>query len=59
MDFLSNSWANMTQNEEIVDSDGNTDQEFQLVVPKKGRTSSNRNKQMLVRVSRSVLPTVS
>jgi hypothetical protein len=37
--FLSNSWANITQNEEIVDSAGNTDQQFQLVVPKKGRTS--------------------
>jgi hypothetical protein len=37
MDFLSNSWANMTQNEEIVDLAGNTDQQFQLVVPRKGK----------------------
>ncbi|KAK2442246.1 hypothetical protein QL285_013459 [Trifolium repens] len=37
VDFLSNSWANMTQNEEIVDLAGNTDQQFQLVVPRKGK----------------------
>ncbi|GAU51197.1 hypothetical protein TSUD_97700 [Trifolium subterraneum] len=35
MDFLSDSWANMAQTEEIVDSVGNTNQQFLLVVPKK------------------------
>ncbi|CAJ2646207.1 hypothetical protein L195_g047722 [Trifolium pratense] len=37
MDFMSNSWDNMTQKEEIVDSVGNLNQQFQLVVPKKGK----------------------
>jgi hypothetical protein len=35
MDFLNNSWANMTQTEELVDSVRNTNQQFQLVVSKK------------------------
>ncbi|MCH82072.1 hypothetical protein A2U01_0002868 [Trifolium medium] len=44
MNFTSDFWANMAQNEEIVDSVGNTNQQFQLVVPKnKGRTSSSTN----------------
>jgi hypothetical protein len=34
-DFLNNSWANMTQTEEMINSVGNTNQQFQLVVPKK------------------------
>ena len=33
MDFLSNSWANMGQKEDIVNLD--TNEQFQLVVPKK------------------------
>jgi len=33
MDFLSDSWANMGQKEDFVNSDSN--QQFQLVVPKK------------------------
>ncbi|GAU22855.1 hypothetical protein TSUD_282220 [Trifolium subterraneum] len=37
MDFLKNSWANMTQTEEMIASVGNTNQQFQLVVPKKGK----------------------
>jgi hypothetical protein len=45
IDFLSNSWANMTQNEGIVDSAGNTDQQFQLVVPKKKRKNKFKQKQ--------------
>jgi hypothetical protein len=42
MNFLNNSWANMTQTDEMVDSVGNTNQPFQLVVPKKRK---NRQKQ--------------
>jgi hypothetical protein len=42
----------MTQTEEMVDSVGNTNQQFQLVVPKKERTSSRRNKLRLVKGSR-------
>jgi hypothetical protein len=57
MDFLNNSWANMTQIEETVDSVGNTNQQFQLVVPKKGRTG--RNKLRLVKFLKLVLQTVS
>jgi hypothetical protein len=37
MNFLNNSWANMTQTEELVDSVGNRNQQFQLVVSKKGK----------------------
>jgi hypothetical protein len=35
MDFLNNSQDNMAQNEDMVDSIGNTNQQFQLMVPKK------------------------
>ncbi|KAK2411661.1 hypothetical protein QL285_046917 [Trifolium repens] len=36
MDFLNNNyWANMTQTEEMIDSVGSTNQQFQLVVHKK------------------------
>jgi len=35
MNFLSESWANMARNDEIVDLDENTSQSFQLVVPRK------------------------
>jgi hypothetical protein len=35
MDFMRDSWANMAQNEEIVDSIGNTNQQFKLVFQKK------------------------
>jgi hypothetical protein len=53
MDFLNNNyWANMAQTEEMVDSVGSTNQQFQLVVPKKRRTSSNKNKLRLVKGSR-------
>ncbi|GAU43589.1 hypothetical protein TSUD_27910 [Trifolium subterraneum] len=55
MDFLSNSWANMTQTKEVVDSVGNTNQQFQLVVPKIERTRPSRNKPKLVKGSRLVL----
>jgi hypothetical protein len=41
-DFLNNSWANMTQTEEMINSVGNTNQQFQLVVPKKRK---NKQKQ--------------
>jgi preprotein translocase subunit SecF len=44
IDFLSNSWDNMAQNEEIIDSVGNTNQKFQSVVPKKRK---NKFKQQL------------
>jgi hypothetical protein len=37
MNFLNNSWANMTRTEELVDSVGNRNQQFQLVVSKKGK----------------------
>jgi hypothetical protein len=40
MDFLSNSWANMGQKEDIVNVD--TNEQFQLVVPRKKK---NRLKQ--------------
>ena len=42
MDFLNNSWANMTQTEEMVNSVGNTNQQFQLVVSKKKRKSKQK-----------------
>jgi len=35
MNFLSESWANMARNDEIVDLDENTSQPFQLVIPRK------------------------
>jgi len=35
VNFLSESWANMARNDEIVDLDENTSQQFQLVVPRK------------------------
>jgi len=42
IDFLSESWANMAQNNEAVDLDENTSQPFQFVVPRKKR---NKKKQ--------------
>jgi hypothetical protein len=39
----------MTQNEEIVDLAGNTDQQFQVVVPRKGK---NKFKQKQVDASK-------
>ena len=42
MDFLSESWANMAHNHEVIDLDENTSQPFQLVVPRKKR---NKKKQ--------------
>jgi len=35
--FLSDSWSNMAQNDESVDLVGNTNQPFQLVVPRKSK----------------------
>jgi len=35
MNFLSESWANMAQNDKIVDFDENASKPFQLVVPRK------------------------
>jgi hypothetical protein len=42
MDFLNNSWANMTQTEELIDSVGNTNQQFQLVVSKKRKSKQKQ-----------------
>jgi hypothetical protein len=44
MNFLSNSWADMTQNVEIVDSAEIQINNFSWWFQKKGRTSSNINK---------------
>ncbi|GAU50241.1 hypothetical protein TSUD_194760 [Trifolium subterraneum] len=49
MDFLSNYWANMTQTKEVVDSVGNMNQQFQLVVPKNRK---NKVKQKQVEASK-------
>jgi hypothetical protein len=40
MDFLSDSWANMGQKEDSVNSDSN--QQFQLVIPKKKKSTLKR-----------------
>jgi len=40
MNFLSDFWANMGQKEETVDLTGDTDQLFQLVVPRRARSRS-------------------
>jgi len=37
-EFLSQSWSNMAQNDESVDLGGNTNQPFQLVVPRKAKS---------------------
>lgn len=42
MNFLSESWANMAHNDEVVDLDENTSQPFQLLVSRKKR---NKKKQ--------------
>jgi len=39
--FLSDSWANMGQKEDFVNSDSN--QQFQLVIPKKKKSKSKRH----------------
>jgi len=41
MDFLSDSWANMGQKEDFVNSDSN--QQFQLVVPKKKKNKLKKH----------------
>ena len=43
-DFLNNSWANMTQTEKMINSVGNTNQQFQLVVSKKRKSKQKQVK---------------
>jgi hypothetical protein len=45
MDFLSDSWANMDQKEDFVNSDSN--QQFQLVVPKKKKNKLKQHSETI------------
>jgi hypothetical protein len=43
VNFLSESWANMARNDEIVDLDENTSQPFQLLVPRKKKLKKKQH----------------